>query len=75
MADLFIVGQFEGVASTNAVIENFFGPLKSELLNLQKEHFKQELLEYLNCYNNRRIKVKRKGLPSVIHRQQALSAA
>ena len=27
------------------------------------EHFKQELIEYLDCYNNRRIKAKRKGLP------------
>ena len=63
----------------NAVIENFFGLLKSELLYLQEfqsmEHFKQELIEYLDYYNNRRIKAKRKGLPPAIHRQQALSAA
>ena len=63
----------------NAVIENFFGLLKSELLYLQEfqsmEHFKQELLDYLDYYNNRRIKAKRKGLPPTIHRQQALSAA
>ncbi len=39
------------------------------------EHFKQELMEYLNYYNNRRIKVKRKGLPPALHRQQVLSAA
>lgn len=49
----------------SAVIENFFGILKSELLYLQEfqsmEHFKQELIEYLDYYNNRRIKVK--GLP------------
>ena len=61
------------------VIENFFGLLKSELLYLQEfqsvEHFKQELIEYLDYYNNRRIKAKRKGLPPAIHRQQALSAA
>ena len=30
---------------------------------------------YLDCYNNRRIKAKLKGLPPAIHRQQALSAA
>ena len=63
----------------NAVIENFFGLLKSELLYLQKfqsiEHFKQELIEYLDYYNNRRIKAKLKGLPPAIHRQQALSVA
>ena len=63
----------------NAVMENFFGLLKSELLYLQEfqsmEHFKQALLEYLDYYNNRRIKTKLKGLPPAIHRQQALSAA
>ena len=39
------------------------------------EHFMQELIEYLDYYNNRRIKAKRKGLPPAIHRQQALSVA
>ena len=63
----------------NAVIENFFGLLKSELLYLQKfesmEHFKKELVDYLDYYNNRRSKAKLKGLPPALHRQQALSAA
>ena len=63
----------------NAVIENFFGLLKTELLYLQKfqsmEHFKQELIEYLDYYNNRRIKADLKGLPPALHRQQALSVA
>ena len=63
----------------NAVIENFFGLLKSELLYLQDfesmEHFKRELIDYLDYYNNRRIKAKLKGLPPAIYRQQALSAA
>ena len=63
----------------NAVIENFFGLLKSELLYLQEfqsmEHFKHELMEYLDYYNNRRIKVKLKGLPPAIRRRQALSVA
>ncbi len=65
----------KGNCLDNAVMENFFGLLKSELLYLQKfqsmEHFKQELMEYLNYYNNRRIKAKRKGLPPAIYRQQA----
>ena len=39
------------------------------------EHFKQELIEYLDYYSNRRIKAKPKGLLPAIHRQQALSAA
>ena len=57
----------KGNCLDNAVIENFFGILKSELLYLQEfhsmEHFKQELIEYLDYYNNRRIKAKLKGLP------------
>jgi putative transposase len=56
----------------NAVMENFFGLLKSELLYLQKidsvEHFMAELIDDLDYYNNRRIKAKRKGLPPAIHR-------
>ncbi len=68
----------KGNCLDNAVIENFFGLLKSELLYLQTfesmEHFRQELVDYLDYYNNRRIKAKLKGLPPAIHRQQALSA-
>lgn len=69
----------KGNCLDNAVIENFFGLLKSELLYLQEfesmEHFKQQLIAYLDYYNNRRIKEKLKGLPPALHRQQALSAA
>ena len=69
----------KGNCLDNAVIENFFGLLKSELLYLQEfssmEHFKQELIEYLDYYNNHRIKAKLKGLPPAIHRQQALLVA
>ena len=69
----------KGNCLDNAVIENFFGLLKSELLYLQDfqsmEHFMQELFAYLDYYNNRRIKAKLKGLPPALHRQQALSAA
>ena len=69
----------KGNCLDNAVMENFFGLLKSELLYLMEfesmGHFKQELIEYLDYYNNHRIKAKLKGLPPAIHRQQALSAA
>ena len=69
----------KGNCLDNAVMENFFGLLKSELLYLQDfesmDHFKQELVEYLDYYNNRRIKAKLKGLPPVLHRQRALSVA
>ena len=69
----------KGNCLDNAVMENFFGLLKSELLYLQEfesmDHFKHELNEYLDYYNNRRIKARLKGLPPALHRQQALSAA
>ena len=69
----------KGNCLDNAVMENFFGLLKSELFYLQEfrslDHFKQELVDYLDYYNNRRIKAKLKGLPPALHRQQALSVA
>ena len=69
----------KGNCLDNAVVENFFGLLKSELLYLQEfdsiEHFKVELIDYLDYYNNRRIKTKLKGLPPALHRQQTLSIA
>ncbi len=56
----------KGNCLDNVVIENFFGLLKTELFYLQEfesmEHFKQELIEYLDYYNNRRIKANRKDL-------------
>ena len=69
----------KGNCLDNSVMENFFGILKSELLYLQKfesmEQFKKELVDYLDYYNNSRIKTKLKGLSPAIHRQQAPSAA
>ena len=56
----------KGNCLDNAVMENFFGILKSELFHLQDftsmEHFKQELIAYMNYYNNRRIKQKLNGM-------------
>jgi transposase InsO family protein len=69
----------KGNCLDNAVIENFFGLLKSELLYLQEfdsmEHFKRELIDYLDYYNNHRCKTKLKDLPPAIHRQQVLLTA
>ena len=69
----------KGNCLDNAVMENFFGLLKSELLYLQEfesmEHFKLELYAYLDYYNKHSIKAKLKGLAPAIHRQQALSVA
>ena len=67
----------KGNCLDNAVIENFFGILKSELLYLQKfesmEEFRKELITYLEYYNRSRIKIKLKGLPPAKYRQQTLS--
>ena len=67
------VGDCQGHAY--AVIEKFFGLLKSELLYLQEFQSTEQFVEYLDYYNNRRIKAKRKGLPPAIHGQQAHLAA
>ena len=69
----------KGNCLDNAVMENFFGLLKIELLYLQDfdslEHFKAELIDYLYYYNNRRIKLKLKGLTPAQHRYQTLQVA
>ena len=69
----------KGNCYDNSIMENFFGHLKSELLYLQEfdsvEHFKAELVDYIDYYNNRRIKARLKGLPPALHRRQALLVA
>ncbi|SNT42212.1 putative transposase [Bacillus sp. OK838] len=69
----------KGNCLDNAVLENFFGLLKSELLYLQEfesmEHFKQELEKYIHYYDHQRIKVKLKGMSPVDYRVHALKAA
>ncbi len=68
----------KGNCYDNAVMENFFGTLKSELLYTQEfesvEDFKQELAKYIDYYNNKRIKAKLKGLSPVQYRTQTLEA-
>ena len=62
----------KGNCLDNAVIENFFGLLKSELLYLQKfssiSDFREELEAYLKYYNEDRIKMKLKGMSPVKYR-------
>ena len=68
----------KGNCLDNSVMENFFGILKSELLYLKEyesiDHFKAELIEYIEYYNNERIKSKLKGLSPVQYRTQSLIA-
>ena len=65
----------KGNCYDNSVIENFFGILKSEFYHNQKfssvECFTNELSDYIDYYNNRRIKVKLKGLSPVQFRTQS----
>lgn len=69
----------KGNCLDNSVMENFFGLLKSELLYLQDfeslENFKAQLIEYMDYYNNHRIKCKLKGLSPVQYRTQSSVAA
>ena len=62
----------KGNCLDNAVMENFFGIMKSELLYLQKfsdmDDFKKQLKEYIHYYNNDRIKLKLKGKSPVQYR-------
>ena len=69
----------KGNCIDNAVMENFFGLLKSELFYLQEfdsiEHFIDELDTYIDYYNNIRIKSKLKGLSPVQYRIQSSNVA
>ena len=69
----------KGNCLDNSCAENFFGLLKSELLYLQEfksiEHFKKELIEYIDYYNNKRIKGKLKGMSPVNYRIHSLKVA
>ena len=69
----------KGNCLDNSCAENFFGLLKSELLYLQEfesmEHFKRELIEYIEYYNNKRIKSKLKGMSPVAYRIHSLKVA
>jgi len=69
----------KGNCLDNAVIESFFGLLKSELLYLKEfesiDHLKQELEQYIDYYNHSRIKAKLKGMSPVQYRIHTLSAA
>ena len=62
----------KGNCLDNAMMENFFGIMKSELLypNTFRDmaHFKQELGKYIEYYNNDRIKLRLKGMSPVQYR-------
>ena len=63
----------------NAVAENFFGLLKTELFYLEKfdsiDQLEKAIVEYIDYYNNRRIKLKLNGLSPVQYRTQTVTVA
>lgn len=62
----------KGNCLDNAVIENFFGIVKSELFYLKKYNsifqLKKEITDYINYYNNDRIKLNLKGMSPIQYR-------
>ena len=69
----------KGNCLDNAVMENFFGVLKSELLYIQEfnsmEHFIYELHSYIHYYNYRRTKSKLKGMSPIEYRTHSSRVA
>lgn len=69
----------KGNCLDNAVMENFFGTLKSECFYLSEfnnlDELKKAIEEYIHYYNNERISLKLEGLSPVEYRTQALKAA
>ena len=65
----------KGNCYDNSVMENFFGILKTEFFHKRKfssiYQFSTELSEYIDYYNNRRIKGKLKGLSPIQFRSQS----
>lgn len=66
----------KGNCLDNAMMENFFGLLKNELLYVQEwnsvEEFKNHLIRYIKYYNYERIKLRLKGKSLVQYRAQFL---
>ncbi|OWS69410.1 IS3 family transposase, partial [Polynucleobacter aenigmaticus] len=66
----------KGNCLDNAVMENWFGIMKTEFFYQKKfsdvQSFKTELKDYIHYYNHDRIKEKLKGLSPVQYRTQSL---
>lgn len=68
----------KGNCLDNAVIENFFGILKTELFLQQFDsvkHFIEELHNYIDYYNNLRVKQKLNGMSPVEYRKHSIQIA
>src|SRR5690606_32475067 len=62
----------KGTCLDNAIIENFFGVLKSELFYFKKYkstlELTQDIKEYIQYYNNERIRINLNGMSPVEYR-------
>ena len=62
----------KGNCLDNAMMENFFGLMKNELLYVNDyesiENFEKDLRKYIVWYNNKRIKLRLKGMSPVQYR-------
>ena len=69
----------KGNSPDNGMMESFFGILKSEMFYGYEKTFKsivhleQAIVDYINYYNNKRIKVKLKGLSPVQYRTKSFA--
>ena len=67
----------KGNSPDNGMMESFFGILKSETFYGYEKHFRsledleQAIVDYIDYYNNKRIKVKLKGLSPVQYRTKS----
>ena len=68
----------KGNSLDNGLMESFFGIIKSEIFYGQENNYKNikelrlAIEEYIDYYNNRRIKEKLKGLTPAKYRNQSL---
>jgi Transposase and inactivated derivatives len=71
----------KGNCLDNSLAENFFGILKSELYYIKEkeyeniEELEKDIVEYIDYYNNRRIKSKLKGMSPVRYREHSMLIA
>ena len=71
----------KGNCLDNACAENFFGILKSELYYIKEKQYKnieeleKDIIEYIEYYNNKRIKSKLKGMSPINYRTHSLNIA
>ena len=69
----------KATCADNAAMENFFGILKQEMYYGEKlvsyEELERKIEEYIDYYNNKRIKLKLAGLSPVQYRTQTSQSA